>query len=398
MFNSKSSSLFKANQRKYWVDALIKTIKPVLTNLSEEKLKVNMPVKGNIQKKEFSYLEAFGRILAGMAPWLELSTDSPHESKIKNEYRDKVLKSLEIITNPLSADYIDFNAGRQSLVDASFLALGFIRSEKGIWLQLPKDVQIKLIESLQTTREIIPHQNNWVLFPALIEAFFLKNDLPYDKIRIKSAINQLNNWYLGDGIYGDGQSFKWDYYNSYVIHPFLLEINKILLEKGLVSPDVYSIFKQRAQRYAAILERMISPEGKFPPLGRSITYRLGAFHLLSLLAYRKELPQELPASQARNALSAVLFKMFINKDNFDSSGWLNLGFSGNQPNLAENYINSGSIYLTSLFFLPLGLAEADSFWNDQAIPFTALKAWNGDTFPKDLSVDDSVPFSGDVNF
>jgi hypothetical protein len=37
---------------------------------------------------------------------------------------------------------------------------------------------------------------------------------------------------------------------------------------------------ERAKRYAAVQERMIGPDGTFPPIGRSLAYRCGAFHLL----------------------------------------------------------------------------------------------------------------------
>ena len=40
----------------------------------------------------------------------------------------------------------------------------------------------------------------------------------------------------------------------------------------------------RAARYAAVLERMIAPDGSFPALGRSIVYRCGAFHALAQAA------------------------------------------------------------------------------------------------------------------
>ena len=47
---------------------------------------------------------------------------------------------------------------------------------------------------------------------------------------------------------------------------------------------------ERARRYAAILERLIAPDGSFPAIGRSLAYRCGAFHLLAALALRRQLP------------------------------------------------------------------------------------------------------------
>ena len=49
--------------------------------------------------------------------------------------------------------------------------------------------------------------------------------------------------------------------------------------------------------------------------------------------------------------------MFKIKGNFNKAQYLNLGFVGHQPNVSNSYSNSGSTYLTSLIFLPLGLPD-----------------------------------------
>ncbi len=60
--------------------------------------------------------------------------------------------------------------------------------------------------------------------------------------------------------------------------------------------------------------------------------------------------------QVRNALTSVMKRMFSVEGNFNKAGYLQLGFAGHQPELADYYTNNGSLYLTSLVFLPLGLA------------------------------------------
>ena len=55
----------------------------------------------------------------------------------------------------------------------------------------------------------------------------------------------------------------------------------------------------RAKRYAAIQERLISPEGTYPAIGRSIAYRTGAFHLLSQMALLGELSAPLTGPRVR---------------------------------------------------------------------------------------------------
>ena len=121
--------------------------------------------------------------------------------------------------------------------------------------------------ALQQTRAIKPANNNWVLFAATVEAMLFRAGEKWQAERVEHAIRSLRDWYKGDGVYGDGPEFHWDYYNSFVIHPMLIEVLEVLGPgaEGVGSPATPVL--ARARRYAAILERLISPEGAFPPLG-----------------------------------------------------------------------------------------------------------------------------------
>lgn len=110
---------------------------------------------------------------------------------------------------------------------------------------------------------------------------------------------------------------------------------------------------------------------------------MGAFHPLSLLALRKKLPAELAEGMVRNALTQVMKRMYANPENFSKEGYLQLGFCGHQPNIADWYTNNGSLYITSLVFTSLGLPADDSFWVSVPEKWTSLKAWSGEEFPKD---------------
>jgi hypothetical protein len=188
---------------------------------------------------------------------------------------------------------------------------------------------------------------------------------------------------LGDGPYGDGPHFHWDYYNSYVIQPMLLNV----LDALGPAADRWSALRapilERARRYAAIQERLISPEATFPAIGRSLAYRFGAFQLLAEIALRRQLPSEVHPAQVRSALTAVMTRMTSAPGTFDSRGWLTIGFAGHQPAIGEAYISTGSLYLCSAAWLPLGLPPSDDFWAAPAQPWTAQKIWAGHNLPAD---------------
>ena len=145
--------------------------------------------------------------------------------------------------------------------------------------------------------------------------------------------------------------------------------------------------EHRAGRYAAELEKNINADGSYPVIGRSITYRFGAFQLLSQAALEDFLPNELPPEQVRTALTACIRKVTEHPAMFDAQGWLQPGVYGYQPDLAEGYICVGSLYLCLTVFLPLGLAPTADFWSKPEIPWTAKRIWSGENVMLDHAVD-----------
>ena len=54
-----------------------------------------------------------------------------------------------------------------------------------------------------------------------------------------------------------------------------------------------------------------------------------------------------------------------------------------KPEMAEAYISTGSLYLCSAAWLPLGLPASDPLWTDAAKPWTSKKVWNGEDVAAD---------------
>ncbi len=375
------------DDRSYWTGMLTRITFPVLDALSRDKLKERMPVevsrKASPDRKNVTYLEALGRCLAGLAPWLELGEDGTKEGKLRGEFIKLAAASIRNAVTPKASDYMNFTEGGQPLVDAAFLAHALVRAPKQLWGNLDKVTKDNLLTALRATRKIKPYYNNWLLFSAMIEAALLKFTGDFDSMRVDYAIKQHMEWYKGDGVYGDGPDFHFDYYNSYVIQPMLIDIAATVGEKMGEMNDALGRFTKRAKRYAEIQERMISPEGTFPPIGRSLAYRCGAFQLLAQIALQKKLPEFLPASQVRSALSAVIRRTLDAGDTFDKNGWLTIGLCGSQPEVGEHYISTGSLYLCTVAFLPLGLPESDEFWTAPSTDWTSKKAFSGKSFPID---------------
>ena len=373
--------------RLLWVQTLSQIADPVLTNLASGTLKQNMPFESIGDRKQFSYLEAVGRLIGGMAPWLELGGDSSEEGKLRAKYLSLTLAGLKNAVDPSSPDYLEFGKPYQPLVDAAFLAQGLLRARTQIWEKLDKQTQLNLITELKRSRGIKPWNSNWLLFASIIEAALLEFTGECDTERLMHGVLKFRDeWYLGDAIYGDGPDFHQDYYNSFVIHPMLTDVLVIMKKHNLSDNGFLETQLKRHARYAAQLERFISPEGTFPAVGRSIVYRMGVFHALGQAALMHNLSKEVSPAQVRCGLTAVIQKMFAHKDNFDANGWLTVGFAGKQITMSESYINTGSVYLCSMGFLPLGLPATDEFWSAPFTGWTNLRAWNGEEVVADKAV------------
>ncbi|SNR77239.1 hypothetical protein SAMN06265371_11226 [Lutibacter agarilyticus] len=386
-FSIQAQKKSQLESRAYFVDVLVNVSNPVLEALANNELKKTMPVEVSPKhindRTRFAYLEAFGRLLSGISPWLELGPDNSKEGKLREKYIQLTLKCLKNATDPNAADYMNFSEGSQPLVDAAFLAQGLLRAPTQLWERSDKETQQHILKALKLTRKLSPGYNNWLLFTAMVEAAILKFEGEADMVRIQYALNKHNEWYLGDGTYGDGPNFHWDYYNSFVIHPMLLDIYNVLNEQKETLQnwrysqfiDGYDGILKRAQKYAVIQEKLISPEGTYPPIGRSLTYRFGAFQLLSQIALFQKLPKTIKPSQVRSALHAVIEKHMSSKRMFTKDGWLTIGFYGHQPELAERYISTGSLYICAEIFLALGLKPESSFWADPAEDWSQKKIW-----------------------
>ncbi|MNI46326.1 hypothetical protein D3C73_1007850 [compost metagenome] len=313
---------------------------------------------------------------------MENGSSEGEEGELRERYIALTREALDAATDPDSADLLNFHQGFQPVVDAAFLAHGILRAPTELCEKLEPRVKKNVAAALVATRTCKPHFNNWLLFSAIVEAALCKLGESWDVMRVDYALKQHEQWYLGDGVYGDGHEFHWDYYNSFVIQPMLIDILETVGESYPEWSAMKEKILKRAIRFADIQERQISPEGTFPVVGRSIAYRFGAFQHLAQMALRQQLPNDVEPAQVRCALTAVIKRMIEMPGTFDQQGWLRIGFCGEQTDVGESYISTGSLYLCSTVFLPLGLPEAAPFWHGKA-DWTSKKAWSGQPFIMD---------------
>ena len=391
--DAKKAKKAAKSDREYWTEQAYKMAQPVLENMARGELQKNMvtefsPSFDNRNRKVV-YMETFGRLMAGIAPWLALPDDDTAEGKQRKQLREWALAAYKNSVDPASPDYLVWGASGQNLVDAAYIAESFIRAYDALWVPLDDVTKQRYLTEFKKLRKIEPPYTNWFLFSSTIESFIAKvtQRKDYDDFRVMMTIRKVEEWYVGDGWYADGPVFAFDYYSSYVFHAMYLETLQNMIDAKantrLEYQKYYDRALKRAQKFSIILERFISPEGTFPVIGRSTPYRLAAMQPLALMAWYQKLPKDLTNGQVRAALTAVLHRMMDHQNNYNEGGYLTIGFCGHQPETADWYTNNGSLYMTSLSFMPLGLPADHPFWTSQAEPWTQVKAWGGQPFPKD---------------
>ena len=388
-------------EREYWCEQAWKMAQPVLENMAKGELQKNMKVEVSPnwdgRSKKVAYMETFGRLMAGLAPWLALpdtlplnATDADRkELEQRKQLREWALAAYKHAVDPESPDYLAWRGHGQALVDAAYVAESLIRGYDALWMPLDDMTKQRYLEEFQQLRRVEPPYTNWFLFSSTIESFLAKafGKQAYDDYRVMTTIRKVEEWYVGDGWYADGPVFAFDYYTSYVFHAMYLETLQNMIDAKantrLEYKKYYDRELKRAQKFAIILERFISPEGTFPVIGRSTPYRMAAMQPLALMAWYQKLPKDLTNGQVRAALTQVMHRMYDQQNNYNDAGFLTIGFCGSQPGTADWYTNNGSLYMTSLSLMPLGLPADHDFWTCKAEPWTQVKAWGGQPFPKD---------------
>ena len=168
-------------------------------NAANGTLKKNMPIEKapgySLKAEKVTHLEAVGRTLAGIAPWLSLPVDDSVEGKLRKKLTAYSINAIKNIVDPHSPDYLNFKEEGQPLVDGAFLAHGFLRASKQLWEPLDATTKKRVVEELMRLRRAKPPYNNWLLFAATIEVFLYSIDEAWDPLRVDIAIRKHQEWY-----------------------------------------------------------------------------------------------------------------------------------------------------------------------------------------------------------
>ncbi|WP_171111117.1 MULTISPECIES: DUF2264 domain-containing protein [Streptomyces] len=256
----------------------------------------------------------------------------------------------------------------QPLVEAASIALALRLTRELLWDRLDEPVRQRAAAWLADALTAEPWPCNWELFPVTVGGFL--EDIGYEteasRKAIERGLERIEQWYLGDGWYTDGDGRKFDYYNGWamhlypVLHAWLADDNRWL--------DLYG---RRLSRHLADYSRLFGADGAPMHQGRSLTYRFATTAPLWLGVLSGHTP--LSPGETRRLASGAL-RYFLDRGAVDERGLLTLGWHGPQEALLQGYSGPASPYWASKGFLGLLLPADHEVWTAPEEPGPAERA------------------------
>ncbi|MFD7276486.1 DUF2264 domain-containing protein [Streptomyces sp. NPDC059862] len=244
----------------------------------------------------------------------------------------------------------------QPLVEAASIALALRLTRPLLWDRLDDGVRQRAAAWLGDALTAEAWPCNWELFPVTVAGFLqeIGHEPGASGKAIERGLERIEQWYVGDGWYTDGDGRKFDYYNGWamhlypVLHAWLADDTRLL--------DLYG---GRLSRHLDDYARLFGADGAPMHQGRSLTYRFATTAPLWLGALTGHTP--LAPGETRRLASGAL-RYFLERGAVDGRGLLTLGWHGPNSAVLQGYSGPASPYWASKGFLGLLLPPDHEVW------------------------------------
>ncbi len=349
--------------KKDFADALRGIIAPLKKFYTPKNAGIKLGHFGVCYSDDIAKMEGFSRILWGLAPLWGGGEECP-------EFDELYRRGIANGTDPESEEYwgdVPGPSADQRIVEMAALGLGLILAPHKVWDPLSDKEKKNFHKWLMQVNCEILCNNNWQLFPLLVNLGFKNVGESYDEGKIKEALEKCHGFYHSNGWYHDGHSDQVDYYIAFAIHFYSLIYARVM-EKD--DPENSRIFKERACEFAKSFIYWIDEDGSSLAIGRSLTYRFAQCCFFSACIYAGVYP--FPVDVMKGIISRHL-EWWLSKPIFDNAGVLTVGYAYPNLNMAEHYNAYGSPYWSLKFFLFLALDENDEFFRVEPAPLPTLE-------------------------
>lgn len=244
----------------------------------------------------------------------------------------------------------------QPLVEAASIALALRLTRPLLWDRLDDSVRQRAAAWLGDALTAEPWPCNWELFPVTVGGFLqeIGHETEASGKAVDRGLERIEQWYVGDGWYTDGDGRKYDYYNGWAMHLYPV------LHAWLAGDSrLLTVYGERLAAHLADYARLFGGDGAPMHQGRSLTYRFATTAPLWLGALTGHTP--LPPGETRRLASGAL-KYFLDRGAVDARGLLTLGWHGPDPTVLQGYSGPASPYWASKGFLGLLLPPDHEVW------------------------------------
>jgi len=348
--------------RNHWLaaaDAQLLAVRPYAT---ADRSLITIPGVPSSSGERSDGLEGFARtfILAAFRVAGEAG-DDPHGHL--EFYRQGLIAG----TNPASAQpWPRMDVTRQALVEAASLALGLHLTRTWLWDTLAADDQDQVVAWLMTSVGIAIPDNNWVMFKVMVQEFIASTGRDFHEQDITDGLARIEDWYVGEGWYTDGDGQRFDYYSGWAMQ--LYPVMWTMLAKDRV-PELAAakleLYRERLRSYLDGYVNFFGANGSPIFQGRSLMYRFSA---ASPLWLGEMLGVSPVAHGASRRLASGALRHFIDGGAFDERCILHGGWFGAFRPMIQSYSGPASPYWTSKGFLGLLLPADHPAWTGQEEP------------------------------
>lgn len=306
-------------------------------------------------------LEGFARTFLLGAMRLAGAAGDPEQ--VPAGLADWYARALDAGTDPESGERWPLLTDHsQTTVEATGVALGLHLTRRWIWDGLPQKVRDNTASWLSGSAHSYGADNNHVLFAATIQAFLASAGYAHDGAGIEGALARIEDWYVGDGWYSDGEGRRFDHYNAWTFHLYPFFILDMLAEPEATGRR--EVYRDRLGQFVHGYSHLFGANGSPLIQGRSLIYRWGVAAPF-WMALREGVTAVSPGLTRR--LASGTLKYFL-AGGAALDGVPTLGWHGADSSILQSYNAPGSSHWAAKGFLGLLLPASHPAWTDVEEP------------------------------
>lgn len=340
-------------------------VEPMVPHFSKGRAEVHLGENRALYGDPAGWLEGFARPLWGLVPLAAGDGDFKHWSLWRDGLDSGTNSSHQEFWG-LAGDY------DQRSVEQAAVGFGLALTPKIIWDPLSSDAKKRLSTWLQRINDVKLVQSNWLFFRVLVNLGLRRCGQPWSPDRIQADLDQIDQFYLGDGWYSDGKTYppgfrdgrQGDYYIPMAFHLYSLIYARLASD---FDPTRSARYVERARSFARDFVYYFSADGSALPFGRSLTYRFAQGSFWGGLAFAAV--EALPWGVIKGLYLRHL-RWWMQQPIFSETGLLTIGYAYPNLHMAESYNSPDSPYWALKAFLPLALPKSHPFWkaNEEPLP------------------------------